>query len=80
MKSPRQSKRFETRVFDLGPCRLEDLDDVAKSLAFAEGEVHESQVLLDAINRSCDDSPDPEDEGRRLAMRLKQHRLVEEEW
>lgn len=34
----RPSGRFETKVFDLGPCRLENLDDIAKALAFAEGE------------------------------------------
>jgi len=32
-QSPRELKRFETRVFDLGPCLIEDLDDVAKVLA-----------------------------------------------
>jgi len=37
-KSSRKSGRFETKVFDLGPCRLENLDDIAKALAFAEGE------------------------------------------
>ena len=37
-QNPRELKRFETKVFDLGPCRLEDLDDVAKVLAIAEGE------------------------------------------
>ncbi|HSS78705.1 MAG TPA: hypothetical protein VLV54_18445 [Thermoanaerobaculia bacterium] len=35
---PRDPKRFETKVFDLGPCLLENLDDVAKVLAIAEGE------------------------------------------
>jgi len=35
---PQRSERFETKVFDLGPCRLENLDDIAKALAFAEGE------------------------------------------
>ena len=34
----RPSGRFETKVFDLGSCRLEYLDDIAKALAFAEGE------------------------------------------
>lgn len=33
---PRQ--RFETKVFDLGPCQLEDLDDISRALAVAEGE------------------------------------------
>jgi hypothetical protein len=33
---PRQ--RFETKVFDLGPCHLEDLDDISRALAIAEGE------------------------------------------
>ena len=32
-RTPQELKRFETKVFDLGPCRLEDLDDVAKVLA-----------------------------------------------
>ena len=36
--APRRAERFETKVFDLGPCRLENLDDIAKALAFAEGE------------------------------------------
>jgi hypothetical protein len=31
-------KSFQTKVFDLGPCLLEDLDDVAKVLAIVEGE------------------------------------------
>lgn len=31
-------QRFETKVFDLGPCHLEDLDDVSRALAIAEGE------------------------------------------
>lgn len=35
---PQRSERFETKVFDLGPCRLENLDDIAKALTFAEGE------------------------------------------
>jgi hypothetical protein len=35
---PQRSERFETKVFDLGPCRLKNLDDIAKALAFAEGE------------------------------------------
>lgn len=35
---PRELKRFETKVFDLGPCLLKDLDDVDKALAIAEGE------------------------------------------
>ncbi len=35
---PQRSERFETKVFDLGPCRLENLDDIAKALAFVEGE------------------------------------------
>jgi len=34
----RPSGRFETKVFDLGPCRLENLDDIARALAFAEAE------------------------------------------
>jgi hypothetical protein len=34
----RKSARFETRVFDLGPCRLEGLDDIARALTLAEGE------------------------------------------
>jgi hypothetical protein len=33
-----RSERFETKVFDLGPCQLDNLDDIAKALAFAEGE------------------------------------------
>jgi|GEM_PF-2851903 len=37
-QNPRELKRFETKVFDLGPCRLEDLDDIAQVLATAEGE------------------------------------------
>lgn len=36
--APHQPKRFETKVFDLGPCQLENLDDVARALAIAEGE------------------------------------------
>jgi hypothetical protein len=36
--APREPRRFETKVFDLGPCRLENLDDIAKALALAEGE------------------------------------------
>jgi hypothetical protein len=35
---PRELKRFETKIFDLGPCLLEDLDDVAEVLAIVEGE------------------------------------------
>ena len=35
---PREPRRFETKVLDLGPCLLEDLDDVTKALAVAEGE------------------------------------------
>lgn len=35
---PPQTKRFETKVFDLGPCQLEDLDDIARALAITEGE------------------------------------------
>lgn len=31
-------QRFETKSFDLGPCRLENLDDISQALAFAEGE------------------------------------------
>jgi hypothetical protein len=37
-QNPRELKRFETKVFDLGPCRLEDLDEIAKVLAISEGE------------------------------------------
>ena len=29
---------FETKVFDLGPCQVESLDDITEVLAFAEGE------------------------------------------
>jgi hypothetical protein len=36
--TPQGSERFETKTFDLGPCRLENLDDIVKALAFAEGE------------------------------------------
>jgi hypothetical protein len=35
---PRPRKPFETKVFDLGPCRLDDLDDISRALAIAEGE------------------------------------------
>ncbi len=35
---PREPRRFETKVLDLGLCLLEDLDDVTKALAVAEGE------------------------------------------
>ncbi|MFY9822056.1 MAG: hypothetical protein WAM82_11790 [Thermoanaerobaculia bacterium] len=35
---PQGLKRFETQVFDLGPCLVQDLDDVAKVLAIVEGE------------------------------------------
>ena len=31
-------ERFETRTFDLGPCLLENLDDISLVLAIAEGE------------------------------------------
>ena len=37
-RAPQRSERFEKKVFDLGPCRLENLDDIAKALAFVEGE------------------------------------------
>ena len=41
---------------------------------------HESQALLDAINRAYDDSPDQEEVIRERGMRDKQRRLVEGEW
>jgi len=41
---------------------------------------HEGPALLEAINQACDDHPDPEEESRRQAMRLKQRQLVEGEW
>jgi hypothetical protein len=34
------------------------------------------QALLEAINRACDDSPDPDEVARQRAMRDKQLRLV----
>ena len=79
MKPPRKTGRFKTKVFDLGSCRLKDLDSVSQSLAFAEGEGYESRALLAAINQACDDRPDPEEEDLRRGMRLKQSRLVEGE-
>jgi len=36
--TPQQPKRFETKVFDLGPCQLENLDDIARALAIVEGD------------------------------------------
>jgi metal-responsive CopG/Arc/MetJ family transcriptional regulator len=41
---------------------------------------HESQVLLDAINRACEGSSAEEALPQRQAMRNKQRRLVEGEW
>ena len=41
---------------------------------------YESQALLDAINRACDDPPDPEEEAGQRVMRSKQRRLMEGEW
>jgi hypothetical protein len=31
-------ERFETKTFDLGPCLLDNLDDISRVLAIAEGE------------------------------------------
>jgi hypothetical protein len=39
----------------------------------------ESQALLDAINRACDDSLSQEEVIQQQAMRIKQRRLVERE-
>lgn len=36
-RAPRTA-RFETKVFDLGTCQLDDLDDIARALAITEGE------------------------------------------
>jgi predicted transcriptional regulator len=41
---------------------------------------HESQILLEAINRACDDLPDREADPQRQAMRDRQRRLMEGEW
>lgn len=38
------------------------------------------RALLEAINRACDDSPDPDEVARQRAMRDKQRRLMEGEW
>ena len=37
---PPRSERFETGTFDLGPCLLENLDDISRVLAIAEGEAY----------------------------------------
>lgn len=41
---------------------------------------HESQALLEAINRACDSSPEREDAAERRALREKQRRMVQGEW
>lgn len=33
-------ERFETKTFDLGPCLLDNLDDISRVLAIAEGEAY----------------------------------------
>lgn len=70
---------------------VERMDKLARELKVSRSQLfsraadeflqrHESHALLDAINKACDERPDPEEEVRRRAMRLKQRRLVEGEW
>ena len=41
---------------------------------------HESQALLEALNRVYEDSPRPEDKQVRQHMRQKQREMVKGEW
>jgi predicted transcriptional regulator len=70
---------------------VERLDRLARELNISRSQLfsraadeflqrHESQALLDAINRAYDDSPDQEEITERKAMRNKQRRLMEGEW
>jgi predicted transcriptional regulator len=70
---------------------VERMDKLARELRLSRDQLlsravdeflrrHESQALLEAINRTCDDLSDPEEAASRQAMRAKQRRLVEGEW
>ncbi|HET9209616.1 MAG TPA: ribbon-helix-helix protein, CopG family [Thermoanaerobaculia bacterium] len=70
---------------------VERLDRLARELNISRSQLfsraadeflqrHESQALLDAINRAYDDYPDKEEVAQREAMRSKQRRLMEGEW
>jgi metal-responsive CopG/Arc/MetJ family transcriptional regulator len=65
---------------------VERLDRLARELNISRSQLfsraadeflqrHESQALLEAINRAYDDSPAPEEAAQRKAMRTRQRRL-----
>lgn len=69
----------------------ERMDKLARELSVSRSQLfsqaadeflqrHESQALLDAINRACDGSSAEETLPQRQAMRNQQRRLVEGEW
>ena len=70
---------------------VERLDKLARELNISRSQLfsraadeflrrHETQALLEAINRALEDGPDPGEKARLRAMRNKQRRLVEGEW
>ena len=70
---------------------IERMDRLARELNISRSQLfsraaaeflrrHESELLLEAINRACDEPADQDEERIREAMRLKQIRLVEGEW